>query len=280
MTTTRTNNRITPMALTSRDVMIILSVYENRFLRRDQIQRLHFADASTIACCVRLKKLYENHFLDRVGRPAASVKSQAVYALDKRGADVVAAALEINRHKIKWSRASNRVEWLFMEHTLAVSEFKVCLDAALAGRREELLFYQRGDRSHLRRISVTGAKKKCFVVAPDAFFGIQTGRGKCIFFLEVDMGTETLSRFTEKVVAYKRYWKSRQYTEEYGFNNFRVITVCESKRRLDNLRQTTGNVGGRWMFLFTTFQTIHENDPLGSIWLSPVSDSPISLLEG
>lgn len=267
------------MALTARDVMIILSVYENRFLRRDQIQRLHFADASTIACCVRLKKLYENHFLDRVGRPAASVKSQTVYALNKRGADVVAAALEVNRHKVKWSRASNRVKWLFMEHTLAVSEFKVCLDVALAGRREELLFYQRGDRSHLRRISVTGAKKKYFVVAPDAFFGIQSGRGKHIFFLEVDMGTETLARFAEKVVAYKRYWKSRQYTEEYGFNHFRVLTVAESERRLANLRWATREAGGQRMFLFTTLRAIQENSPLGNVWLSPISDLPTSLLE-
>ena len=98
------------MSLTARDVLIILSVYENRFLRRDQIQRLHFANASITACCVRLKKLYENRFLDRVGRPAASVKSQAVYALDKRGADVVAAALEIERQKVRWSRVGNRVE--------------------------------------------------------------------------------------------------------------------------------------------------------------------------
>ena len=268
------------MSLTARDVMIILSVYENRFLRRDQIQRLHFADASITACCVRLKKLYENRFLDRVGRPATSVKAQAVYALDKRGTDVVAAALEINRHKIRWSRASNRVEWLFMEHTLAVSEFKVCLDVALAGRGEEIFFYQRGDRSHLRRISVTGSKKKYFVVAPDAFLGIQTGRGKCIFFLEVDMGTETLTRFAEKIVAYKRYWKSRQYTEEYGFNHFRVLTVAESERRLANLRRATGNAGGQRMFLFTTFRALQSNSPLGCIWLSPLSDSPISLLEG
>ena len=236
MTRKTKNNRITPMSLTARDVLIILSVYENRFLRRDQIQRLHFANASITACCVRLKKLYENRFLDRVGRPAASVKSQAVYALDKRGADVVAAALEIERQKVRWSRVGNRVEWLFMEHTLAVSEFKVCLDVALTGRGEEIFFYQRGDRSHLRRISVTGAKKKYFVVAPDAFFGIQSDRGKHIFFLEVDMGTETLSRFAEKVTAYKRYWKSGKYGEEYGFNHFRVITVCESDRRLANLR--------------------------------------------
>ena len=191
----------------------------------------------------------------------------------------MSASLEIDSRKVRWSRDSNRVEWLFMDHTLGISEFKVCLDLALLRRPEEILFYQRGDKSHLRRISVTGAKKKYFVVAPDAFFGIQSGRGKHIFFLEVDMGTETLSRFAEKVTAYKRYWKSRQYTEEYGFNHFRVLTVAESERRLANLIQATGKAGGRQMFLFTTFSKIQNDSSLGSVWLSPFLNLPTSLLE-
>lgn len=33
-------------------------------------------------------------------------------------------------------------------------------------------------------------------------------RGKYIFFVEVDLGAETLKRFQEKVLAYKRHWKS------------------------------------------------------------------------
>ena len=279
MKTVRQNKRIAPMVLTARDVSIILSVYENRFLRRDQIQRLHFPNSSVSACNMRLKKLVAHRFLDRLVKPVASGSAQAAFALDKRGADVTAAALEKGRRKVRWNRANNRVEYFFLEHTLGISEFKVGLDVTLAGRREELLFYQRGDRSHLRRINVTGARKKYFVVAPDAFFGIQSGRGKCIFFLEVDMGTETLSRFAEKVTAYKRYWKSHQYTEEYGFNNFRVLTVCESDRRLLNLRQATGKVGGQRMFLFTTFVKIQQFSPLGNVWLSPVSDLPTSLLE-
>ncbi len=267
------------MQLTARDVAIILAVYENRFLKRDQIQRLHFAGASVFACNRRLKKLDEHNFLDKLIKPVAVGSHQIVYALDRCGADIVAATLEIDRHKVRWNRANNRVEFLFLEHTLGVSEFRVCLDLALAGRREELLFYQRGDKSHLRRISMTGAKKKYFVVAPDAFFGIQSGRGKHIFFLEVDMGTETLSRFAEKIVAYKRYWKSGQYKEEYGYNHFRVLTVAESERRLANLIQATGKVGGRQMFLFTTFSAIQNDSPLGSVWLSPFIDSPTSLLE-
>ncbi len=273
------DKKIAPIRLMARDVAIIMAVHENRFLSRDQIQRLHFVGVSVQMCCGRLKKLSDQRFLARLRRSVAVGSSQAVFGLDKRGADVVATSLEVGRGKVRWTRDSNRVEWMFMDHTLGVSEIKVCLDITLARRPEEIFFYQRGDRSHLRRINMIGAKKKYFVVAPDAFFGIKSGRGKHIFFLEVDMGTEPLSRFAEKVVAYKRYWKSRQYTEEYGFNHFRVLTVAESERRLANLIKATGKAGGRQMFLFTTFGAIHASSPLGSIWLSPFLDSPTSLLE-
>ena len=267
------------MALTTRDISIILSVYENRFLRRDQIQRLYFPDTSLVACNVRLKKLQGNRFLNRLSRPASSVVAQAVYGLDKLGADVVAAAREIDRRKVKWTPANNNVEWLFMNHTIGISEFKVCLDLELAGRSEKLLFYQRGDRSHLKRISVPSSKKKYLVVAPDAFFGIHVTCGKYIFFVEVDLGTETLSRFAEKITAYKQYWKSKKYEKDYGFKFFRVLTVTDSINRQANLIQATGEAGGRRMFLFTNFEAIHNVGILEPIWLSPASTDALSILD-
>ena len=267
------------MQLMARDVSVILSVYENRFLRRDQIQRLHFAGTSLQATSARLKKLSDHKFLAKLQRPVAGGASQAVYALDKRGADVVAASLEIDRRKVRWKRDHNRVEWLFMEHTLGLSEFRVCLDLALVGRPEEILFYQRGDRSHLRRISVPNSKKKYLVVAPDALFGVQTERGKHIFFIEVDMGTETLKRFQEKAIAYKQYWKSGKYEKEYGFNHFRVLTVAESETRLANLIQATGQVGGKYMFVFTTFAGLHNVGIFEPIWLAPVSPVPLAIVD-
>ncbi|MHB1056171.1 MAG: replication-relaxation family protein [Thermoleophilia bacterium] len=279
MKTVRRNNQIAPMQLMARDVSVILSVYENRFLRRDQIQRLHFAGSSIQATSARLKKLSDHKFLDKLQRAVAGGASQAVYALDKQGADVVAATLQIDRYKVRWKRDNNRVEWLFMDHTLGISEFKVCLDLALARRTEEIYFYQRGDKSHLRRISVQGAKKKYFVVAPDAFFGIQTERGKYIFFLEVDMGTETLKRFQEKVIAYKRYWKSGKFKEEYGFNAFRVLTVAESEKRLANLIRATQQAGGQRMFDFATFARIQNAGMFERIWFTPVDGEAISIVE-
>lgn len=263
-------NEIAPMALTDRDKAIVLSVYQNRFLRRDQIGRLFFPGASLPAVNMRLKKLYEHKFVDRLFKPVAVGSAQAVYALDKHGADIVAASLEIDRHQVNWKRDHNRVEFLFMEHTLAVSEFKVNLDMAIAQNAGvDLLFYQRGDKTFQTKVADPSGRKKYLVVAPDAFFGLKTDHGNAYFFIEVDMGTETLKRFAEKITAYKQYWKSGKYTQKYGYKHFRVLTVAESERRLVNLIDATGKAGGKNMFLFTTFAGI-EKAILGEVWFSSI----------
>jgi len=266
------NKKISPIVLTERDKAIILSVYENRFMKRDQIQRLYFAGTSVPACNMRLKKLYDHRFLDRLIRPVAVGSKHIVYALDRHGAGVVATTLQVERRSINWNRDHNRVEFLFMEHTLAVSEFKVNLDIAIGETNSlELLFYFRENKGLQARVSDPSGKKKYLVVAPDAFFGIRTERGNSFFFLEVDMGTETLKRFANKIIAYKQYWKSGKYKEAYGFNHFRVLTVAESERRLANLIGVAQEVGAKRMFLFALMSDIQSQNPLSRIWLSPIS---------
>ena len=274
----RKKKKLAPIVLTERDKAIILSVYENRFLRRDQIQRVYFADASVPACNMRLKKLYEHRFLDRLIRPVAVGSNQIVYALHRRGASVVSVALNIDRLSIKWKRDHNRVEFLFMEHTLEVAEFRVNLDLALREDSSvDWLFYSRESKGLQTRVPDPTGKKKYLVVAPDAFFGLKTENGNSFFFLEVDMGTETLKRFAEKVTAYKQYWKTSKYYQDYEFNHFRVLTIAESKQRLSNLIETTRKAGGKQMFLFTTMSDIQRETPFGQIWLPAISYNPISL---
>lgn len=276
------NNRrpVSPLVLTDRDKAIILAVYQNRFLRRDQIQRLFFPETSVVACNMRLKKLYEHRFLDRLFKPVAVGSAQAVYALDKRGADILAATLQIDHSKVNWKRDHNRVEFLFLEHTLAVSEFKVGLDLALRTASDlDILFYKRAERSLQARVDDPRRRRKYLVVAPDAFFGLSSSAGKHYLFLEMDLGTETLSRFQEKIIAYKQFWKSGDYTERFGFRHFRVLTVTESDRRLANLIDTTAKAGGRNMFLFAAAPALEQSAPLGRVWRSPTNPSPTTLLE-
>lgn len=237
------------MRLTERDKKSVLAVYEHRFLRRDQIERLFFSQTS--ACNKRLMRLYQHGYLDRIFKPVSFGSSQAVYALDKNGSDLVAQELGVERNKINRKRKNNRVEMLFLEHTLAINEFYVNIILIIKQRPDvELLFWKRESKELNDRVPDPTGRRKYLTVSPDAFFGIQIPKGKSYFFLEVDRGTMPLARFKTKIIAYRHYWKTGKYTERYGYKSFRVITVASGERRLANLERVTREAGGRAMFSF------------------------------
>jgi len=245
------------MILQRRDKDIILSVYENRFLRRDQIERLFFGN--TASCNQRLMKLYQNKYLDRLFQPVSFGSTQAVYGLDKRGADIVALELGVDRSEIHWKRRDNRVEFLFLEHTLDIAEFRLCLMKAIQkDRTADILFWQREGKELQDRVENPKGNSNYLPINPDAFFGIQTAEGKSFYFVEIDRGTESNRRFIKKITAYKQYWKTKKYQDRYNFRSFRVLIVTTTQKRLNNLLTKTGEAGGKNMFLFTTKASIKE----------------------
>jgi len=269
-------NHASRVYITQRDRDIILAVYENRFLRREQIERLFFADSSTSACNRRLKKLYQQKILERIFQPVSFGHSQAIYALDTRGADLIAKEFGIKRPSLSWKKKDNRVRFMFLEHTLAINDFKISLELAINQRNDvELLFWKRESKELNDRVPDPEGKRKYLTVVPDGFFGIKTPEGRSYFFLEIDMGTESNQRFARKIVAYRQYWKTRKYTERYGFRSFRVLTVTTSEKRLKNLLKACYNAGGRNMFLFAS-QNL-ASDISVDTWFSPASLNVISI---
>jgi hypothetical protein len=266
------------MVLQKRDVDIILAVYENRFLRRDQIERLFFG--ATSACNQRLQKLYQHKFLDRIYQPVEFGSSQAVYALDSVGAEVVAAKYGVLKSQINWKRRNNVVENLYLNHTIGVAELHISLLCALRDHYEDvtLLFWKREGFLPREKVRDPDNPENKISLIPDAFFGLQTDQGKLFFFVETDMATTTLERFSRKIVAYREYWKSGQYSERYTYRNFRVLAVTTGPQRMNNLIEVAGNIGARNMFLFSV-QRLASLDPLGSSWYRPNSLDPISILD-
>lgn len=280
MERTPRNKRILGMPrviIQRRDKEIILAVYENRFLRRDQIERLFFT--TTSGCNQRLIKLYQHKFLDRLFLPINIGSSQAVYALDKLGAEVVASHLEVHKNQINWRRKHNKVEYFFLDHTIGVSEVNVSLQLVLKEKPEVgLLFWKREAFLPKDKVWDPYNMENSLPVRPDAFFGLQLKEGKSYFFVEVDMATETLDRYKRKLIAYQQYWSSGQYQKRYRYKNFRVLTVTTGPERMTNLLKVAESLGAKNMFLFTTRELVSK-DMLGSIWFKPTTLNPISILD-
>jgi hypothetical protein len=104
---------------------------------------------------------------------------------------------------------------------------------------------------------------------PDSYFVLQTPKGRAHFFLEVDRSQETLGVFKSKVLAYAAYHATGGYERRYGSKSMRVITVTTSKRRLDNLKQATEEVGGKRRFWFSLLSDLTPetilNNPVWSV---------------
>ena len=113
------------MHLTKRDRQVVLAVYQHRLLRRDQIERLFFTQTS--ACNQRLMRLYQHGYLRRIFKPVSFGASQAVYALDKDGAVLVAHQLDVPRSQTNWKPKHRQVELMFLEHTLTIAEVYINL---------------------------------------------------------------------------------------------------------------------------------------------------------
>lgn len=270
-----------PMLLTERDRQIVEMVYQCRVLRQDQIHGLFFG-ASKAASQRRLALLYHHGFLTRLFLTvrASYLLSPALYMLDKRGAELLRS--ERGYDDITWTSKTLDVGQQFLEHTLAINDVRVAITLAcrsagyaLVEWRSEADLKGKYDRVGIQQ---RDGSKETLSLIPDSFFVIQTPRGKAPFFLEMDRGTETTSRFQTKIRAYQAYVQSGMYEQRYGYKSVRILTVVLSEKRLESLKNVTEAVGGKERYWFALHGEITPQSVFHTpLWRAAGSDSSLPL---
>lgn len=257
-----------PMQLTQRDRQVIQTVYEYRFLRRDQIQALFFSSQNTANR--RLQYLFHHGFLKRYLPPVqlGEGRPQAIYSLDERGADQVAIEEGIDRAEVRWRKKDNQAQFFFLDHTLRINDFRIAITMAAKKLGHQVTKWcdEREIKLLGERVPILQKRKGYLPVAPDAFFIYDFGHRQAGFFLEVDMGTMTNKRFKDKVRAYIAYKTEGYYKEKFGTSSLRVLTIVPSYRRLKNLKRATEQAKGRNLFWFTTFTDLSSEKILEPVW--------------
>lgn len=196
--------------LSERDLAVIGSVREHRFLTAGQIEALHFDDHSTgeagARVCRRvLARLTRERLLGRLQRRVGGVRAGSasyVYVLGPIGSRLV-----------KTQRRITEPSLLFLDHTLAVAEARV-----------ELVRAEREGQLELIRVEVepacwrryTGSGGASEFVKPDLY--VVTGHGdyEDCWFLEIDRGTESPTAIRRKCRAYELYWRSGAEQEQHA----------------------------------------------------------------
>src|SRR5262249_3966837 len=84
----------------------------------------------------------------------------------------------------------------------------------------------------------TGPLTKAIPLIPDGYFEIQTLQGIRPAFIEVDQGKESLKIWTQKVSLYLQLAISGAFEKLFNREQFRVLVVATSARRLFSIRGT------------------------------------------
>jgi hypothetical protein len=293
--------------LQERDIDIIRHVYKHRFLTSEHIKAL--IPGSDQRILRRLQALYHSDHLDRpreqiIHYRAGAGSTSMIYGLGNKGADLLTQEFRIARAKVDWTSKNRTAQVAFLEHTLEVADFMVCLELACRQRKDiemiepaEILdrapAKTRGKYNPFafqvkaKRPGHREAGPVTFGVIPDKIFGLHfvnepAGRNWAYFFLEADRATMPVKRknlfktsFYKKMLGYYTASPMKQgvFKETFGFKNARVLTVTKSQDRINSMIEVGKDVDergkGTRMFWFTQAGNIDLGAPekvLDKIW--------------
>lgn len=219
--------------LSDRDIEILTSLAENRFLTSNQVRRLHFADRPTEQAAMRstnraLAKLDKFDLVDsmerRIGGSCAG-SGASVWSLAPAGGRLLMAE-GLLQERAKWLRERDPSRNL-LAHSLAIAE--VCLALSEAERRCELTVLElRREPESWRAYSRSGggvARLK-----PDLSAVTASGEFEDHWFLEVDLATEQPHRVISACLNYEAYRRSGAEQKRLGLFPG-VVWIVPSLRR-------------------------------------------------
>lgn len=250
------------MVLTARDEEIIAAVADFGILTRAQVAR-HLRFGSTTRVNAVLLRLTRHGYLQRRLQPTLLGTRRQTYLLGKRGAELIGVSTGSRRSVRAWSDASD----LFVEHRLLVNDVRLgfahCahVDFALTKWLDE---------AALRQFNLD------FI--PDGYGEYCVGEKTFAVFLEADNGTESRTRWREKVAQYVHFAESGRFQTLWNRRFFRVLVVLPSARRLASV---SGEIARRTtrIFWLTTREEFASAGPLATIWRRPASLDLQSLIQ-
>lgn len=273
-----------------RDIEVLVSLHEYRYLSTSQIKSLHFPSAQTARR--RLSAMEKLSLIKRFDVPNIA---DDLFHLTSEGARYVAFKLEQSPEAIKIPRkGSNPRDYYFMHHFMSISDFRIALTKAC--ERHPLISLTGYIPEHIGAITKSGYLRKHITDqvndpldgkilrhTPDAVFVLSKQGKTALFFVEIDRGKELLSnpqtgirKMLRFYVQYAREQKYNRYANAFStgsFTGFRLLIVTTSQRRLQNMRaRSTSNAlltpkFKRYIWL-TTFEQLSTESIMSGIWLN------------
>lgn len=218
--------------LTDLDMAILNSVSAVRMMTGKQLQRLHFpgGDSASRAARRQLRTLTARGLLTRLDRTVGGVRAGSsawIYSLDRLGQRVMTGTGPANGRRIRrpWTPSTS-----FTAHVLAVAELSVRLAETNRAGTIELLEFQA--EPHCWR-SFAGPGGGRLILKPDAYVRNGDGHFEHLWFIEVDLGTESRAALTRKLRRYRQYWATgREQARTSAFPHVLLLANTDRRRQV------------------------------------------------
>lgn len=166
----------------------------------------------------------------------------------------------------------------FIPHELRIGDVQVWFHVGCVKRATRVMHIEELARGqNARALIVPGDERK---LIPDWTFAIpQEGSEPCLFFAEINMGSEPNSRHEAselqhlryKYESYLSYARSKRCIEQFGVANFRVLTITAGgEQKVKNIAARARDVckgNGVGRFLVTNFASLDRGNPFEISWL-------------
>jgi hypothetical protein len=288
--------------LTDDDVEIVRQLARHRFLRSTHIAAL--VRRSLDRTNDRLMRLFHAGYIDRpraqLDRFPSSGSAHYIYALANRGARLLREEDGVEFRNPEWSRKNREAGRPFIEHQVEIVNFKVALQRAVARRSDLRLIPAEGMKSARSRTPIpTGpaafalraklahrGKAREMSVVPDLVFGLLLSKTeRRNLMVEIDRGTMPVRRsdpeqtsFEAKMRVYIAAHAAKQHERQFGWKNFRVLTVTTDRQRMRTMQTALREIhiprsAGPALFLFATFAELNATTPIAYEWLDGLGRS-------
>lgn len=250
------------MVLTERDRRVIADVASFQVLTRAQLTLLgHFS--SKTRGNATLARLVRHGFLSRRHQPSVAGTSRALYFAGPAAQVLLNTSADTHRNS---RRRLAVLSDLFLDHQLLVTDVRLAFVAA----GPECQDPRWRNESELRALNLG--------LIPDGHIEYSSRGKRFGAFVEIDRGTEDLTRWVRKVQAYVLLARSDRYRSIFTLPFYRVLVIAESDGRLRNLRKATAQLTDR-IFWFTTHERLLKDGPFHHIWQRPVDAASHALTE-
>lgn len=265
-----------PFLLTERDLDILASLAQVRYLTVQHLQWLHWHEhwrrheraAREAGVINRLpKKAYERvaamaerGLLLSIHRTAdrATISFRRLpncLCLTQSGAELLAHERGLNFEELWYDERPSRAAQT-LEHSLGIGAFYAALRSELVYRGRELQGWA-GDHllcADYDSVAVASVGHQLPII-PDGTFTLDGTR----YFVEIDRGTTRVEQWRKKALAYDTYGRDPRLQARFGVNRFVVLVVAPSPARTLTIARTVAGVHGGVpdMYRFLAEERVH-----------------------